>query len=77
MLVTEKVLVVDNMGIKGVIKLVLGVQGRLPWEIISRFPRVKGVKWAPKHELSFLHLLEIKEGSVFSLFTSSISYEDK
>lgn len=59
----------NNMGTKGGIYLVWGVQGRFLWEIILRFPGVKGVKWAPKRELSFPHLLVIKEGKcVFPVY---------
>lgn len=39
---TQKV--VNDTGVKGNTKLVFGVQKSLPWEIISKLPRVKEVK---------------------------------
>ena len=68
---------VNNTEIKGGTQLVFGVQGRLPWEILSRLPRVKDVKSAPEHKPLFLHLLKIKEGSAFFLPASSVSSESK
>lgn len=55
----------NDTGVKGGTKLVFGVQGSLPWEIVSRLPRVQDVICVPKHELAILHLLKVKEGSVF------------
>lgn len=61
---TEKVQ--KDTGIKGGTNLVFGVQGRLPWEIISKLPRVKDVKCAGKHEPLFLDPLRIKKGVHFT-----------
>lgn len=55
----------NDTGVTGGTKPVFGAQGSLPWETMSRLPRVQDGTCVPKRELPILRLLKVKEGSVF------------